>query len=98
MFAHFHDPIGRPTHGGPVAIHPPAELLFAPVSPAATAHHRSAHLPPLLAHRPGVSHAASRAVHVSGLGRIASRFGLTAELRSLLNRLVAKVVAAFQGR
>ena len=97
MFDHFHDPIGRPTHGPRIAFHPPAELFFAPVAPAASAHHQSAHFPPLLAHHSGVSHAASRAVLVSGLGRIASRFGLAAELRSLLNRVIEKVAAAFQG-
>jgi hypothetical protein len=93
----FHDPHPRPEHGPSIAFHPPAGLLFATLSPAIGAHHRSPHLPPLLAHHHGVSHAAGRAVHLSGLGRIASRFGLTSELRSLLNRLIEKVVAAFEG-
>ena len=97
MSAHFHDPIGRHTHGPRIAFHPPKELVFAPVPKAASAHHQSAHLPPLGAHHSAVANAAAHALHVSGLGRLASRFGLSSQLRSLINRVVAKVVAIFEG-
>jgi hypothetical protein len=102
MFDHFHDPIGRPTHGPNINFHPPKELLFAPVAKAASVPHRSAHLPPLAAQHPGVSyaavsHALRRAVRDSAVGRIASRLGLSSHLRSLIGRLVEKVVAAFEG-
>ena len=97
MFTHFHDPIGRPTHGPRITFHPPKELIFAPVPSAASAHRQSAHLPPLGAHHAAAAHAAGHAIHVSGLGRIASSSKLATELRSLINRFIAKVAAAFQG-
>ena len=97
MFTHFHDPIGRPTHGPQIAFHPPKELIFAPVPTASIAHRQSAHLPPLGAHHSAVAQAAGHAVPVSGLSHIASRLGLSSQLRSLLNRVVAKVLAIVEG-
>lgn len=96
MLAHLHEPIGRPTHGSKINFHPPAELLFAPVAQAAGAQHQSAHLPPLGAHRGAAARTGGHGLRVSVLGGV-SRLRLSSQLRSLLNRVIHKLVAAFEG-